>query len=279
MQLGVKVVVSLLFPFFLSFFHFFFYKQDIIYINRKMTEHNKKTENDKQQGEKSHIILDDVNVDSHDTPGLLPPQALPTPPPPPPNTQDTSTLLSPWWSEEPPTETIETDSEPAMSNYEKEVTPIPALTQKAEKDPSSNILNISILSFGRSSPKESPDYWKERCILLATTSELSFKKENNGENNVQKELEEIFDKSKECSMVCFLRSSRKLAKDRLLKQHEGDESKLPTTFSINPFYGTWISVAKTPKRCKEHLLDSMYIVADEGFYFLTLIYFNSWKYS
>ncbi|CAO3610516.1 unnamed protein product [Mucor hiemalis] len=220
----------------------------------KTTESQNK-ENLDRIADNEALIPEDVNVDNHDEPGLLPPQALPTPPPPP-NTQDTSTLLSPWWSEEPPTEIIETEAEPFTSNAEKEPS-LPTLAH-TEKDPTSNpsILNISVLSFGQSSPKDSTEHWKERCILMATTTELSAKSKTQDSNNVQKELEEIFDKSKECSMICFLRTSRELARSRLLKQFDGDESKMPTTFAVNPFYGTWISVAKTPQKCKEHLLNA-----------------------
>ncbi|RCI02927.1 hypothetical protein CU098_012494, partial [Rhizopus stolonifer] len=131
---------------------------------------------------------------------LLPPQALlSTPPPPLPSTEDTSTLLSPWWSEEP----------------------------------------------HRSSPQESTHQWKERCMLLAFTElekqqqkEEDITKKSTGQD-AQKELLDIFDQSKDCRMVCFLRASRELSKP-----------------SLNPFHGTFVSVAKTPKRCKEHLLDA-----------------------
>ncbi|KAI8643626.1 hypothetical protein BD408DRAFT_385278 [Parasitella parasitica] len=169
---------------------------------------------------------DSDTADKCQQPGLLPPQALlSTPPPPLPSAEDTSTLLSPWWSEE-------AQAEPA-----DELNAEDATEQEAKKD--SGILNISILSFGRSAPKESKEQWKERCLLLATTTELRKKTET---STVQNELEEIFDKSKECSMICFLRTSRELTNR--------------SSFTLNPFYGTWISVAKTPKRCKEHLLDA-----------------------
>lgn len=187
-----------------------------------------------------------------ETPGLLPPHALPCPPPPPPLEQDSSTLTSPWWSEEPPAERIEAEADLVPSTTES----LPL----TEKDSKSSTLNISVLSFNRASAKGNPNQWKERCILVAATD--GFVKENKKENKreynketVQKELEEIFDKSKECSMVCFLRSSRQMTRDRLLEEH----GKLPLSFSFNPFYGTWITVAKTPSRCKEHLLDSMFI--------------------
>ncbi|KAG2206875.1 hypothetical protein INT47_007632 [Mucor saturninus] len=176
-----------------------------------------------------------------ETPGLLPPHALPCPPPPPPLEQDSSTLTSPWWSEEPPAEQIEGEADHIPSTTDT----LPL----TEKEPTSSTLNISVLSFNRASAKESPNQWKERCFLLAATdgSLKEHKKET-----VQKELEEIFDKSKECSMICFLRSSRQMTKDRLLQEH----GKLPLTYSFNPFYGTWITIAKTPTRCKEHLLDA-----------------------
>lgn len=206
--------------------------------------------------------------DRNQLPGLLPPQALlSTPPPPLPSAEDTSTLLSPWWSEEAQTEPTDDffddviasadttnatastsntmapeftapplDSSSLDSNIPTQELDSSHLQDETNKD--SSVLNISILSFGRSAPKESKDQWKERCLLLATTTELSKKKEG---ASVQNELEEIFDKSKECSMVCFMRTSRELANK--------------PSFTLNPFYGTWISVAKTPARCKEHLLD------------------------
>ncbi|KAI7907808.1 uncharacterized protein BX663DRAFT_424664 [Cokeromyces recurvatus] len=62
-------------------------------------------------------------------------------------------------------------------------------------------------------------------------------------DSIKAELENVIDESKKCSMVCFLKTSQ-----NLLKQQQEQKSK------FNPFYGTWISVAKTPKRCKEHLL-------------------------
>lgn len=178
---------------------------------------------------------------NEETPSLLSPHALPTPPPPPPTEQDSSTLTSPWWSEEPLAEAIEEKADLAPSTAES--------SPLTEKEPNSSILSISVLSFGRASPKDSSHGWKERCFLLAATAGST--KEHKKEN-VQKELEEIFDKSKECSMICFLRSSRQMTKDRLLQEHNG---KLPVSFSFNPFYGTWITIAKTPTRCKEHLLD------------------------
>jgi hypothetical protein len=238
----------------------------------------------KRQLEENKKIVDQVvdqivleeDGDDHDKPGLLPPQALlSTPPPPlPPSTEDTSTLLSPWWSEEPPTEPTEpadilqepisasasNDTNHIMNNdttasataatTKATSTTIPDNSnhtdsntnkKKARKD---SVLNISILSFSRSSAKESTGpKWKERCFLLATTAaEVERKKTD----QVQNELKDLFDKSKECSMVCFLRTSQEMTKDK---------------FTLNPFYGTWISVAKTPSRCKEHLLDGNYLNA------------------
>ncbi|CEP13838.1 hypothetical protein [Parasitella parasitica] len=215
---------------------------------------------------KHHNYNDGKNQDSNTAdksqqPGLLPPQALlSTPPPPLPSAEDTSTLLSPWWSEEAQAESTEepmdectvdttasttTDftAPPLDSSSLDSIIPTQEIDsnnsteQNAKKD--SAVLNISILSFGRSAPKESKEQWKERCLLLATTTELRKKNEN---STVQNELEEIFDKSKECSMICFLRTSRELTQK--------------PAFTLNPFYGTWISVAKTPKRCKEHLLNA-----------------------
>lgn len=179
----------------------------------------------------------------NETPGLLPPHALPTPPPPPPE-QDSSTLTSPWWSEEPPTEPT-----PTTTTAEAEAEPLSSQQDTTRQEKENKIVNMSVLSFRRSSPKDSATPWKERCFLVATTNLSS---ERIGKENVQKELEDLFDNSKHCSMVCFLRSSRELTRERLLKENDG---KLPITFSINPFYGTWLSIASTPARCKEHLLN------------------------
>jgi hypothetical protein len=271
--------VNFFFPLFPLFFSHF------IFIMTAAAENTKSHSNNNNDNKTKSREKEQVN----DTkPGLLPPQALPTPPPPPPSTQDTSTLTSPWWSEE-STETatiektIETSdnkntststTEPIASttnsSLEKNIdaTPSSATTTttpiktssktKKDKQPDSTILNISLLTFGRSSTKITPDHpWKERCFLLATTTELSPKRQKK-DDNVENELEKVFDKAKECSMICFLRSSKQLTRDRLIKENNGDESKLPLTFAINPFYGTWITVVKTPKRCKEHLLQGAY---------------------
>ncbi|EIE83893.1 hypothetical protein RO3G_08598 [Rhizopus delemar RA 99-880] len=55
-----------------------------------------------------------------------------------------------------------------------------------------------------------------------------------------------------------LSQSRKLAKQRLLLSDEEEKKKTSDVeFKLNPFYGTWISVAKTPKRCREHILGDL----------------------
>jgi hypothetical protein len=255
-----------------------------------MTDNTSKTSthssdmNHKRQLEENKKIVDQVvdqivleeDRDDHDKPGLLPPQALlSTPPPPlPPSTEDTSTLLSPWWSEEPPTEPTEpvdtleesssanassNDTNHILKNDTSNTTTtttssnktIPEKSNNNHVDTSNNaqkdsVLNISILSFSRSSAKESTDKWKERCFLLATTTAELEQKKKTDTTKAQDELKDIFDKSKECSMICFLRTSQQLTKES-------------TNFTLNPFYGTWISVAKTPSRCKEHLLDGNYL--------------------
>lgn len=230
---------------------------------------------DNKQQDIENRIFDCLKSDDQDKnqPGLLPPQALlSTPPPSLDSTEDTSTLLSPWWSEEPPVESNEESvytTENVTSNYEfiptietaEEEQPITSLTTSdttttttpsiiekdmIDKEDKDNVLNISVLSFGRSSPKDSPIQWKERCILLATTAN-EIPKSTENSKDVQKELANIFDSSKECSMICFLKTSQRFIKD---------EKKNQTLFQrLVPFYGRWISVAKTPTRCKEHLLN------------------------
>lgn len=257
----------------------------------KTSTHSNELKHKKQLEENKKIVdqvVDQIVLeedgDDHDKPGLLPPQALlSTPPPPlPPSTEDTSTLLSPWWSEEAasePTETVDvleefssaqasandttttttTTTTTSTTTDNTTTTPtsrIPDTENSSQPETSTNnknahkdsVVNISILSFNRSSAKESTENkWKERCFLLATTTEkLEHKNHQNDTTKVQNELEDIFDKSKECSMICFLRASQQLT-----KQHQ---------FTLNPFYGTWISVAKTPSRCKEHLLDGNYLL-------------------
>ncbi|KAI8384094.1 hypothetical protein BD560DRAFT_443937 [Blakeslea trispora] len=232
----------------------------------------------KQQKEEQH------QQDPDDAPGLLPPQALlSTPAPSLSTTEDTSTLLSPWWSEEP--QSVDEQS-PLVSEDishtehtmpdtnlppEKKEEPLHPIEQTSETfvnhhdgdknhhdtdpqpdDHQNSVLNISVLGFSRSSSKEKQFQWKERCMLMAFTEiqkqqqEQAIVKKTTDAKDTQRELLDIFDRSKDCSMVCFLRTSRELSKAAETTQ---------SSFSLNPFAGMFISVAKSPKRCKEHLLD------------------------
>lgn len=218
-------------------------------------------------------IFDNLKADDQDKnqPGLLPPQALlSTPPPSLDSTEDTSTLLSPWWSEEPPAEQLDentTDNvtlnyEIASSNEapEESTTPSATTTTPIEKEietttetmddnkKKDNVLNISLLTFGRSGNKDNENQWKERCFLLTLATEDVTK----ATDNVEKDIEHVFSKSKKCNMICFLKTSRDI-----VKQQEEEEEK-SIFHQFNPFYGTFISVAKTPQRCKEHLLTPGY---------------------
>lgn len=204
-------------------------------------------------------VKEEVEEEIKETPGLLPPHALPTPPPPPPLEQDSSSLTSPWWSEEEP---IETKVDPS-SSVPTTTTTTETGTTAANDPKNNNLLNISFVAFSRASAKENPIPWKENCFLIAKTKIVSATEQKGlirvkpVEKGKERSVEEILDDSTECSMICFLRSSRQLTKDRILNENDG---KLPITFSVNPFYGTWISVAKTPARCKEHVLDGKRII-------------------
>ncbi|KAI9483012.1 MAG: hypothetical protein EXX96DRAFT_556519 [Benjaminiella poitrasii] len=199
------------------------------------------------------MVNDNNNKDDNKQRGLLPPHALLSTPPP----EDTSTLTSPWWSEEATAETKEgnenstelppssdtvampTPSNDSSNNSTSTLNNNLIHNTNSNKNETSSALNILLLNFIRSAPKESSQQWKERCLLLATAEIDKNKKDTTA---AKQELEDIIDNSKACSMICFLKTSQ-----RLIKQQE-------QTSRFNPFYGTWISVAKTPKRCKEHLL-------------------------
>ncbi|KAG1469030.1 hypothetical protein G6F56_003496 [Rhizopus delemar] len=156
------------------------------------------------------------NEEDNDT-TLLPPEI---PAPPPPSTKDTSSLLSPWWSEKPTT----TQDRPDTNSK-----------------PSTFLLGIN-RSLEYNGDKELG--WKEKCYLFTNAPKM-----NNGESD-RDHLETLFDHSKDCTMVCFLKESKKLTRQRILIE-EGEEEKN----GWNPFHGIWVSVAKTPKRCKEHILE------------------------
>ncbi|KAI8377165.1 hypothetical protein EDC96DRAFT_435836 [Choanephora cucurbitarum] len=191
----------------------------------------------KQQKEEQH------QQDPDDAPGLLPPQALLSTPAPS-TTEDTSALLSPWWSEEPQSADDHTSPITNQSNGHQ-----------------NSILNISVLGVSRSSPKESKFQWKERCMLLAFTElqqqrqqQEQQQQQGTDEKDSQKQLLDILDRSKDCSMVCFLRTSRQLSK-----------AQTSSLFHFNPFAGIFVSVAKSPARCKEHLLNATNMVTQKSF--------------
>ncbi|OBZ91737.1 hypothetical protein A0J61_00229 [Choanephora cucurbitarum] len=225
----------------------------------------------KQQKEEQH------QQDPDDAPGLLPPQALLSTPAPS-TTEDTSALLSPWWSEEPQSvdDVHHSEDNPTEQLNDTITLSEPEINKKEEKDhhiehtsPITNqsnghqnsILNISVLGVSRSSPKESKFQWKERCMLLAFTElqqqrqlQQQQQQEETNEKDSQKELLDILDRSKDCSMVCFLRTSRQLSK-----------AQTSSLFHFNPFAGMFVSVAKSPARCKEHLLDATNMVTQKSF--------------
>ncbi|CAO3671220.1 hypothetical protein G6F70_007168 [Rhizopus microsporus] len=187
------------------------------------------------------------NNDTHESksdkesPSLLPPQAAATPPP---STDDTASLLSPWWSEQTATtEEIQPTATEKTSNT----------NNSSESNNSSSTHKHTILIGLNRNMEHNDDKeisWKEKCYVFANVPKLKYEGKSDREN-----LEKLFDYSRECTMVCFLRESRKLARQRLLLTEENTEKKTSDIgFTLNPFYGTWISVAKTPKRCREHIL-------------------------
>ncbi|CAO3694982.1 unnamed protein product [Rhizopus stolonifer] len=163
---------------------------------------------------------------------LLPPS---NPPPPTPQTKDTTFLLSPWWSEEataPPTESRETEKK----SHHRHRTILLGLQRYMEHKEDKEI------------------NWKEKCYLLANVPKMEYKEKSDREN-----LEKLFDHSNECSMVCFLKESEKLVKRRLLEEEGSAECE------YNPLHGAWISVAKTPKRCRDHILGDQTIITKKNY--------------
>jgi hypothetical protein len=183
---------------------------------------------------------DNTEEDKKNTPGFLPPQSLPKPPPPPPiPNQDSSDLLSPWWSEE--NEAVP-DASSAPTSSSSSPSPSDA-SAPSNTDGSDNTLNISLLGFGRASKVEGD--WSEKCFMLATTKPSKHDEDENEE--FEETVKRLTVESKKCSMVCFLRESRRFTSERMADK----PSSILT--QLNPFYGTWVSVAKTPMKCKEHL--------------------------
>ncbi|KAI8887753.1 hypothetical protein K501DRAFT_174801 [Backusella circina FSU 941] len=162
-------------------------------------------------------------------PGFLPPQSLPTPPPPPPiPEQDSSDLLSPWWSEEKETPPDNTTTPPSNN------TP--------SNDDDSHIINIQALGFGRVSKVEGD--WTENCFMVATITQSQMEEEDN--EDFEATVKRLTLESKKCAMVCFLRESKRFTQERMADK--------PSILSqLNPLFGTWVSVAKTPEKCNEHL--------------------------
>ncbi|KAG0934598.1 hypothetical protein G6F57_007105 [Rhizopus arrhizus] len=179
------------------------------------------------------------NNENNKTCNMLPPSIVPPPPP----TEDTCSLLSPWWSEE-----------AAATTGAEEV------VEEKNKLPEKPTHRHNTILFGLSRNMEHNEdkelNWKEKCYLLANIPKMEFEGKMDRER-----LERLFNHSRECTMVCFLKESRKLAKQRLLLSEEEEKKKTSDVeFKLNPFYGTWISVAKTPKRCREHILGEQALI-------------------
>ncbi|EIE87139.1 hypothetical protein G6F46_008312 [Rhizopus delemar] len=158
-----------------------------------------------------------------------------------PSSKETSSLLSPWWSEASATRTAA--EEAANNNTER------------ENKYASILLGLS-RNMEHNEDKELG--WKEQCYLLANAPKMSYNSDRNS-------LEKLFDQSRECTMVCFLRESRKLARQRLLLAEEDKEEMSIRGSMLNLFHGIWISVAKTPKRCKEHILGEQSMMSKKDY--------------
>lgn len=205
------------------------------------------------------------NKDMHESksdkesPSLLPPQAAATPPP---STDDTASLLSPWWSEQ--TATTEEIQPTATEKTNNDTN-----NSSASNNSSSTHKHTILIGLNRNMEHNDDKEisWKEKCYVFANVPKLKYEGKSDREN-----LEKLFDYSRECTMVCFLRESRKLARQRLLLTEENTEKKTSDIgFTLNPFYGTWISVAKTPKRCREHILGGIHVIMEVIFVIFTHI--------
>ncbi|KAI9279288.1 hypothetical protein BY458DRAFT_431827 [Sporodiniella umbellata] len=168
-----------------------------------------------------------ANEDDQDT-TLLPPQ-VPTPPPP--SSEDKASLLSPWWSEK-PTTTNEEDT---------------------PEQPKTNTLFLFGINRSLVNEKDKDLVWDEKCYLV-TNSGLPAPPHAKDKEMVER----MFQRCKQCTMVCFLKESRKLTRQRALAESGKDKGMQ------NPFHGIWITVAKTPKRCKEHILQDTKIIQPEN---------------
>jgi hypothetical protein len=179
----------------------------------------------------------------HKKAGFLPPQALPTPPPPPPiPNEDTSSLTSPWWSEE-TSDTSKEEIQEQEGMSETIATTTTATTTSTSATTTTSTTNgenttITLLGFGRSS--KSKGEWNEKCYMLATTQGGGKKDEN-----FDKEFKRLTEQSKDCSMVCFLKESKQLTQQRRQQVSMWDD--------YNPFFGTWITVTRSPTKCRQHL--------------------------
>lgn len=91
-----------------------------------------------------------------------------------------------------------------------------------DKTSKKTLFRFSFFHFSRATSQR-----KEHCVLFADTNT----------KDEQKELFQLLDASQQCTMVCFLRASQ------------------PSSGRWNPLHGNWISVAKTPERCREHVMD------------------------
>ncbi|KAI8979505.1 hypothetical protein BDF20DRAFT_913070 [Mycotypha africana] len=245
---------------------------------------------------------------------LPPQAMLSTPPPPPPvlkSSEDSSSLLSPWWSEEAPlaetaattataaNNTASLDQSSDINNMiknnnndddvsgENEDNVNSKIDDKANETASQNSsqtssqknsnqkTNLSFTIFDRALNKKDQNIFKERCILFATTIAKSQQKEaNQGEAASYNDLQDVLTRSKQCSMVCFLKFNKEVMSSSLsstastpasnskatsiptisaLTDTDTTASSSPISSFLRPFDGTFITVAKTAKRCEEHI--------------------------
>ncbi|KAI9264763.1 hypothetical protein BY458DRAFT_418775, partial [Sporodiniella umbellata] len=136
--------------------------------------------------------------------------------------QDRRALLSPWWSEEStPLEEPKKETKDKHENYTALFHHQRYIQHETDKD-----IN-----------------WSEKCYILASIP-YKYKENISKEENI----DFLLGKSIECSMVCFLRESQKLVKQRLHAEKKNTAER-----QYSPLHSIWITIARTPERCKEHL--------------------------
>lgn len=187
---------------------------------------NDNNHNDKDSRPQNEKHANDRSSEAdHDLP--IPPP-VPPPTPPPQSSRNSSSLLSPWWSAEPPPE-----KPPAQEDPEKAASPGHLLVHFCRtatfRDPNEST----------SLPTE---LFREQCFMLAKKPQQNSDSETM-DNPTQVEAEE-------CRMVCFLRENE----ERRAQRREEAKTKF-----WNPLHGTWLVVATTQERCREHTSGILFV--------------------